>query len=110
LGYVEYGYATSQKLTFAVLENKAGAYVGATTISGQAALASAKLPADLIVWASDPTGADAYPIVTYTWLLLYKQYPDKRKAALLKDLLAYCLKEGQKDAEPLGYVPLPPAV
>ncbi len=110
IGYVEYGYAKSQKLTFAVLENKAGSYIGATTKSGQGALASATVPADLIVWASDPTGADAYPIVTYTWLLLYKQYPDSRKAAVLKDLLAYCLKDGQKDAEPLGYIPLPPAV
>jgi phosphate transport system substrate-binding protein len=110
IGYVEYGYANSQKLAFAVLENKTGAYVGASTKSGQAALASAKLPADLIVWASDPTGADAYPIVTYTWLLLHKQYPDTRKAAILKDLLAYCLKDGQQDAERIGYIPLPSAV
>ncbi len=110
IGYVEYGYAKSQKLAVAVLENKAGAYVSATTASGQAALASAQLPADLIAWASDPAGKDAYPIVTYTWLLLYKQYPDKKKADVLKDLLAYCLKDGQKDAEPLGYIPLPQAV
>jgi len=110
IGYVEYGYAKSQKLTFAVLENKVGAYVTASTASGQAALASAKLPADLIAWAPDPSGKDAYPIVTYTWLLLYKQYPDKKKADALKDLLAYCLKDGQRDAEPLGYIPLPDAV
>ena len=110
IGYVEYGYARSQKLATAVLENKAGAYVTATTASGQAALASAHLPADLIAWASDPAGKDAYPIVTYTWLLLYKQYPDKKKSDVLKNLLAYCVKDGQKSAEPLGYIPLPPAV
>jgi phosphate transport system substrate-binding protein len=110
IGYVEYGYARSQKLATAVLENKAGAYVTATTASGQAALASAHLPADLIAWAPDPAGKDAYPIVTYTWLLLYKQYADKKKSDVLKDLLAYCLKDGQKSAEPLGYIPLPPAV
>ena len=110
IGYVEYGYAKSQKLTFAALENKAGAFVVATTKSGQAALASATMPADLIVWASDPTGKDAYPIVTYTWLLLYKQYPDTRKAGALKEILAYCLRDGQKDAEPLGYIPLPASV
>lgn len=110
VGYVEYGYAKSQKLTAAMLENKSGAYVVATTASGQAALASAKLPPDLIVWASDPAGKEAYPIVTYTWLLLYKQYPDKKKVDVLKDLLVYCLKDGQKDAEPLGYIPLPQAV
>jgi len=110
IGYVEYGYAKSQKLAFAVLENKGGAYVAAATKSGQAVLASATMPADLIVWASDPTGKDAYPIVTYTWLLLYKEYPDKRKSAVLKELLTNCLRDGQKDAEPLGYIPLPPAV
>jgi phosphate transport system substrate-binding protein len=110
IGYVEYGYAKSQKLTFAMLENKAGVYVTASTASGQAALASAKLPADLIAWAPDPSGKDAYPIVTYTWLLLYKQYPDRKKVDALKDLLAYCLRDGQKDADPLGYIPLPGAV
>ena len=109
IGYVEYGYAKSQKLPFAVLENKAGAYVGATTKSGQDALASATIPANLIVWASDPTGKDAYPIVTYTWLLLYKQYPDSGKAPS-QGPPDECLKDGQKDAEPLGYIPLPAAV
>jgi len=110
IGYVEYAYARSQKLAAAMLENKSGAYVTTTTASGQAALASAKLPPDLIMWASDPDPKDAYPIVTYTWLLVYKQYPDKAKADALKDLLAYCLKDGQKDAEPLGYIPLPATV
>ena len=65
---------------------------------------------DLIVWVSDPENKEAYPIVTYTWLLLYKNYPDKAKSALLKDLLKYVLIEGQKDAEPLGYIPLPKSV
>ena len=108
IGYVEYGYAKSQKLAVGDVGEQGGRIHGATTASGQAALASAQLPADLIAWASDPAGKDAYPIVTYTWLLLYKQYPDKKKADVLKDLLAYCLKDGQKDAEPLGYIPLPP--
>jgi phosphate transport system substrate-binding protein len=110
IGYVEYGYAKSQKLTFALLENKAGAYVAAASKSGQAALASAVMPANLICWECDPPGKDAYPIVTYTWLLLYKQYPDKKKVAVLKDLLTHCLRDGQKDAEPLGYIPLPSMV
>jgi hypothetical protein len=48
------------------LENKSGRYVEATAASGQAALASAQLPDDLIVWASDPEAQDAYPIVTYS--------------------------------------------
>jgi len=110
IGYVEYGYAKSQKLPMAILENKSGAYITATSASGQAALASAKIPNDLIAWVSDPDAKDAYPIVTYTWLLLYKNYPDKKKTAVLRDLLKYVLTDGQKDAEPLGYIPLPKPV
>ncbi len=110
IGYVEYGYAKSQKLAMATLENKSGAYVVATTASGQAALSSVKMPNDLIAWVSDPGGKEAYPIVTYTWLVLYKQYQDKKKAEILRDLLKYCLTDGQKDSEALGYIPLPPAV
>jgi phosphate transport system substrate-binding protein len=110
IGYIEYGYAKSQNLAMAMLENKSGEFVGATTESGQAALASAALPEDLVVWASDPEGKDAYPIVTYTWLILYKQYPDAKKIETLKGLLKYCSTDGQKEAEGLGYIPLPAAV
>jgi phosphate transport system substrate-binding protein len=107
IGYIEYGYARTQKVPMAVLENKAGKYVEASTASGQAALASAALPDDLIVWASDPEAPDAYPIVTYTWLICYKKYPDKNKLQAMQDLVKYGLTDGQKDAEPLGYIPLP---
>ena len=109
IGYIEYGYAHSQGLATATLENKAGAFVDATTASGQAALASAQLPDDLIAWASDPDGKDAYPIVTYTWMLVYKKYPPAKQAAMV-ELLNYGLDAGQKAAEPLGYIPLPPNV
>ena len=107
IGYVEYGYAKSQNLPFALLENKAGAFVAATSMSGQAALAGAQLPDNLIAWVSDPEGKDAYPIVTYTWVMLYKKYGDKRKLDTLKELFTYALTDGQKEAEPLGYIPLP---
>src|SRR5215831_8177189 len=110
IGYIEYGYALSQKLPMAVLENKAGEFVAASTESGTAALAAAQMPDDLIVWASDPDVKEAYPIVTYTWLICYKQYKDKKKLDVLHDLLQYCLTEGQKDSEALGYIPLPAAV
>jgi phosphate transport system substrate-binding protein len=110
IGYIEFGYAKSQNLPMALLENKGGEFVAATTESGQAALASAQLPDDMIAWASDPDGKGAYPIVTYTWLILYKQYPDKKKLAVLQDFLKYSLTDGQKECEPLGYIPLPAAV
>jgi phosphate transport system substrate-binding protein len=110
IGYIEYGYAKSQKVPVVILENKAGKYVEASTTSGQAALASAALPDDLIAWASDPDAPDAYPIVTYTWLICYKKYPDKNKLQAMQDLVKYGLTDGQKDAEPLGYIPLPQSV
>ena len=110
IGYIEYGYAKSQKVPIAVLENRSGKFVAASTASGQAALASATLPDTMIAWAPDPEVPDAYPIVTYTWLICYKRYPDKGKQQAMQDLVKYGLTEGQKDAEALGYIPLPPAV
>ncbi len=110
IGYVEYGYAKSQNLSMALLENKSGAFVGATTASGQAALASTQLPESMIAWASDPDGKDAYPVVTYTWIMLHKKYPDRKKFEAIQDLFNYALTEGQKEAEALGYIPLPRSV
>jgi phosphate transport system substrate-binding protein len=109
IGYIEYGYAKSQNVPFAQLENKTGKFVSATTASGQAALASASLPENLIVWSPDPAGDEAYPIVTYTWQIFYKTYDPKKINAVL-DLIKYQLGEGQKDAEVLGYIPLPAPV
>jgi phosphate transport system substrate-binding protein len=110
IGYVEYGYALSQKLPMAQLENKSGSFVAASTESGAAALASVQMPDDLIAWAPDPDAKEAYPIVTYTWLIAYKQYRDKQKFDVLQNLLQYCLSDGQKESESLGYIPLPPSV
>jgi len=110
IGYIEYGYAKSQNMPMAVLENKSGEFVAATTASGQAALAAAEFPENLIAWVPDPEAKDAYPIVTYTWILAYKQYADKGKLEALKGVLTYGLTDGQKDAETLGYLPLPASV
>lgn len=109
IGYIEYGYAKSQNMPMAILENKSGNFVSPSTASGQAALASTELDKNLIGWNADPEPADAYPIATYTWMLLYTAYPDA-KAEVVKDLLNYAVTEGQKEAEPLGYIPLPPEV
>jgi phosphate transport system substrate-binding protein len=107
LGYIEYGYAKGVKLKMATLENKAGKYVEPTIASGQAGLAAAKLPDDLVAWVPDPDGDGSYPIVTYTWIMAYKTNADRKKAEALKDVLAYCLTDGQKESEALGYIPLP---
>ena len=76
IGYVEYGYAVQTKMPMAALENKSGKYVKADLTTGKDALASMQLPANLRGWITDPQGANAYPIVTYTWLLCYKKYKD----------------------------------
>jgi len=110
IGYIEYGYAKTQKVPMAALENKSGKYVEASTATGQAALASVALPDDMIAWAKDPEPADAYPIVTYTWLICYKKYATQDKLEAMQDLVRFGLTEGQKDAESLGYIPLPEGV
>ena len=107
IGYVEFGYARGTKQPMAVLENKSGAYVEASTASAQAALAGGVLPDNLRLFLPDPDGKDAYPIVTYTWLLAYRKYDSDKTAAAVKDVVRYCLNEGQKVSEEMGYVPLP---
>ena len=115
IGYIEYGYAKLTKAKSAMLENASGNYVAAGAESGAAALASAEFPEgnlpgsdvpNLISWVTDPAGADAYPIASFTWLLLYRDQDDE-KAAALRELVEYCLTEGQKSADALGYIPLP---
>ena len=94
----------------AILENKAGKFVKATTPAFQSALEAVEMPPDLIAWLPDPAGESSYPIVTYTWLLCYKQYDDPNKLKALHDVVEYCLVEGQKSSEQLGYIPLPAPV
>ena len=110
IGYIEYGYAKLTKLPMASLENKSGKFVKPSLESGQAALANVEMPEDLRAWLPDPEGEDAYPIVTYTWLLCYKQYDDPQKAETLKNVVKYCLTDGQQMSDGMGYVPLPESV
>jgi phosphate transport system substrate-binding protein len=107
VGYLEYGFASSQGLAMAVLENKSGAYIAATPESGKASLATAQLAADLRGWIPDPDGKDCYPIVGMTWLLCYKTYSNPAAGAAIRDVLDHCLTKGQDDAVSLGYIPLP---
>ena len=107
IGYVEYGYAKQTGTPMAVLENKSGTYVKADPASEKAALASVELPPDLRAWIPDPSAPAAYPIVTYTWILAYKKYADPKIKDALKDVIRYCLTDGQKSSDALGYIPLP---
>ena len=107
IGYVEYGYAKQNSLKFAALENKGGKFIVPSEESASKTLASVTLPPDLRVFISDPEGADSYPIVTYTWILAYKKYPNAAKAKAVEAAIEYALTEGQKQATALGYIPLP---
>lgn len=107
IGYVEYGYAKQNNLKVAALQNKAGKFVVPTEESASKTLEAATLPANLRAFIADPEGADSYPIVTYSWILTYKKYPDPAKAKAIEVMIEYGLTEGQKVASELGYVPLP---
>ena len=110
IGYVEYGYAKGNGLAMANLENKSGKFVSPSGEAGAATLASVTLPENLRIWPVDPEGAGDYPIVSFTWLLLYKKYDDAAKLKALKDFVAYGLTTGQSFSEALGYIPLPAPV
>lgn len=107
IGYIEYGYAKMAKIPMASLQNKAGKFIQPSLESGQAALANAKIPADMRVWVPNPEGDKSYPIVTFTWMCFYKKYDNPETVKVLKDVINYCLTDGQKMADRLGYIPLP---
>ncbi|WP_041604129.1 phosphate ABC transporter substrate-binding protein PstS [Thioflavicoccus mobilis] len=118
IGYIEYGYAKLTKAPTALLENKDGAFVAPGPESGAAALAAAEFPEgnlpgsdvpDLRAWVYDPAGADVYPIATFTWMI-FPRHQENDKAEAARDLVEYCLTEGQKIADEMGYIPLPGSV
>jgi len=118
IGYIEYGFAKLTGAPSASLENQSGNFIAPGSESGKAALASAVFPEatlpgsdvpDLRVWVTDPAGEQAYPIASFTWLLVYKDQDDD-KAKALKDLVEYGLTTGQESADEMGYIPLPPNV
>ena len=110
IGYVEYGFAKNSKMPFALLENKEGAFITPSIKSGLASLESVTMPENFVAWVPDPAGKESYPIVSYTWLLLYKKYDDAAKLKAIKDMVAYGLDKGQESSESLGYIPLPKTV
>lgn len=115
IGYIEYGFAKLTKSPTAQLQNQAGKYIPAGGETGAAALATTTFPEgnlpgteipDLRAWATDPAGEDAYPIASFTWLLVYKDQEDD-KAAAMRDLIEYMVTKGQESSEAMGYIPLP---
>jgi phosphate transport system substrate-binding protein len=110
IGYVEYGYAKLTGAPMATLENKAGEYVPAGGSGGAEALTSAQFDDYMRAFITDPEGADAYPIATFTWMIFHKDGQDPEKVAAIKQMVEYGLTDGQALAEELGYIPMPEAV
>jgi phosphate transport system substrate-binding protein len=110
IGYVEYGIARRAGLSMAWLENKAGQVIRPHGGSGLATLLSMDMPENFRAFEPDPDGEDSYPIVTYSWLLLYKRGHGPQKATALKQYVTWCLTDGQEFNESLGFVRLPPRI
>ena len=113
LGYVELIYALSNKLPYAQVKNSSGTYSTPSLESVTAAAAGMKLPkdTDFRVSITNAPGADAYPIASFTWLLVKKDNKDPAKAKLIRDFLTWMITpEAQKMAAELHYAPLPAPV
>jgi phosphate transport system substrate-binding protein len=111
IGYVELAYAKQNKLPFASIKNAAGNFV-APSVEGATAAASGiaeKLPAntDYRLSIVNAAGANAYPISSFTWILVYSQQTDAAKGKKLVDFLRWALNDGEKEAASLDYAPLP---
>ncbi len=102
IGFVEYGFAKRLGLKMAILENDAGKYISPSEEAGKVALLAAGSGS-----TANPPGGASYPIVTLSWLLLYKKYGEPKKAAAVKDWVRWGLTTGQTFASDLGYIPLP---
>jgi phosphate transport system substrate-binding protein len=107
IGYVELIYALQNKITFGVVQNAAGSFVKASLDSTTAAAASAKMPPDFRVSITNAPGKEAYPISSFTWLLVPAQWKDANKGKIMVDFLNWMLDQGQSMTASLDYAPLP---
>jgi phosphate transport system substrate-binding protein len=110
IGYIELIYAVQNKISFGTVQNAAGAFVKASLESTTAAAAAAKMPADFRVSITNAPGKNAYPIASFTWLLVPVQSKDAVKGKVLKDFLSWMLDKGEPMTAQLTYAPLPAAV
>jgi phosphate transport system substrate-binding protein len=112
LGYTELTYALNAKLPVARLRNAAGKFVEPSLdrITAAAAETVSKMPADLRASIVNAAGETAYPISSYTYILVYKDQKDGGRGKALADFLWWALHDGEKFARDLQYAPLPPEV
>ena len=114
IGYIELAYANQNALPTASIKNAAGNFVAPSieAVTAAAAGAAASLPAgtDYRVSIVNAPGEAAYPISSFTWLLVYRNMPNADKAAKLVDFVKWALHEGEKSAAALDYAPLPASI
>jgi phosphate transport system substrate-binding protein len=112
IGFVELTYALQNKMAFGSVKNEAGKFIKADLASVTAAAAGAakSMPDDFRVSITNAPGATAYPISTFTYLLIPTQVKDAAKKKAIVDFLNWALKDGQAQAGALSYAPLPKEV
>jgi len=108
IGYIELIYALQNNIPYGSVRNSSGAFVKASLASVTAAAASSpKMPADFRVSITNSPGKDAYPISSFTWLLIPEQSKNPANGKILADFLSWMLTEGQTMTSALSYAPLP---
>ena len=111
IGYVELLYALQNKISYGQIKNASGNWVKASIEGVTEAAASVKqMPADYRVSITNAPGANAYPISSFTYLLVPLKFPDQAKGKVIKDLLSWIITSGESEAASLSYAPLPKAV
>jgi phosphate transport system substrate-binding protein len=108
LGYVELTYALENHISYGEVKNAAGNWERASIESVTEAAASVKqIPADYRVSITNAPGAHAYPIASFTWLLIPTHAADAAKGKVIKDLLSWIITSGESEVTALSYAPLP---
>ncbi|MFQ5766384.1 MAG: phosphate ABC transporter substrate-binding protein PstS [Acidobacteriota bacterium] len=111
MGYVELAYARQNHLSMAEIRNRSGRFVrptiAGTTAAAAGAAANLDEGTDFRVSIVNAEGAEAYPIASFTWLLLYREQDDPRKGKQLVDFIWWAVHEGEKYAQALDYAPIP---
>jgi phosphate transport system substrate-binding protein len=110
IGYVELIFAIQTKMTYGKVKNKSGAFIKADLASVTAAAAGLTMPDDFRVSITDSPGKAAYPISSFTWLLVPEEIKDKQKMKVIKDFLTWMVGPGQKMTEALSFAQLPAPV
>jgi phosphate transport system substrate-binding protein len=110
IGYVELIFALQNHIQFAAIKNKAGNWVKGSIDGVTDAAATAKIPADYRVSITDAPGPQAYPISSFTYLLIPTHPADMSKEKVIKDMLNWIITSGESQASSLSYAPLPPAL